>query len=77
MAIIIHVCLYCHNSASNAVAPGYRTGLEIQWLWVGILAGKALKQRHCTLEGKGRYVNVSGSLLWKGVCRVGERTLEV
>ena len=55
------MCLYCHNcynSASDAVACGYCTGLEIQWVRVGILAGKALRERQCTLEGEAQYANV-------------------
>ena len=31
---------------------------------------RALKERQCTLEGQARYVNVWGSVHWKGVYRV-------
>ena len=34
---------------------------------------RALKERQCTLEGQARYVNVQGSVHWKGVYRVGDR----
>ena len=33
--------------------------------------------RQCTLEGQARYVNVRGSVHWKGVYRVGDRNLGV
>ena len=33
-------------------------GLEIPWLRVQILAGRALKERQCTLKGQAWYVNV-------------------
>ena len=32
-------------------------GLEIPWLRVRISAGRALKERQCTLKGHARYVN--------------------
>ena len=38
---------------------------------------RALKERQCTLEGQARYVNVWGSVHWKGVYRVGDRDLGV
>ena len=47
------------------------------WLQVRISAGRALKERQCTLEGQARYVNVRGSVHWKGVNRVGDRDLGV
>ena len=47
------------------------------WLQVRISAGWALKERQCTLEGQARYVNVQGSVHWKGVYRVGDRDLGV
>ena len=34
---------------------------------------RALKERQCTLKGQARYVNVQGSVHWKGVYRVGDR----
>ena len=46
-------------------------GLEIPWLRVRISAGRALKERQCTLKGQAWYVNVRGSVHWKGVYRVG------
>ena len=36
---------------------------------------RALKERQCTLEGQARYVNVRGSVHWKGVYRVEDRDL--
>ena len=33
-------------------------GFEIPWLRVRISAGRALKERQCTLKGQARYVNV-------------------
>ena len=33
------------------------------------------EERQCTLKGKARYVNVRGSVHWKGVYRVGDRDL--
>ena len=36
---------------------------------------RALKERQCTLKGQARYVNVQGSVHWKGVYRVGDRDL--
>ena len=38
---------------------------------------RALKERQCTLEGQARYVDVRGSVHWKGVYRVGDRDLGV
>ena len=38
---------------------------------------RALKERQCTLEGKAWYVNVQGSVHWKGVYRAGDRDLGV
>ena len=38
---------------------------------------RALKERQCTLEGQPRYVNVRGSVHWKGVYRVGNKDLGV
>ena len=38
---------------------------------------RALKERQCTLKGQARYVNVRGSVHWKGVYRVGDRDLGV
>ena len=38
---------------------------------------RALKERQCTLEGQARYVNVQGSVHWKGVYRVGDKDLWV
>ena len=37
----------------------------------------ALKERQCTPKGQAQYVNVRGSVLWKGVYRVGGRDLGV
>ena len=42
------------------------------WLRVRISAGRALKERQCTLKGKAWYVNVRGSVHWKGVYRVDQ-----
>ena len=64
-AVIIHVCLYSRICA----------GLEIPWLRVRISAGRALQEMQCTLKGQARYVNVRGSVHWKGVHRVGDRDL--
>ena len=47
------------------------------WLWVSISAGRALKERQCTPKGQARYVNVQGSVHWKGVYGVGDRDLGV
>ena len=49
--------LYCYNSASDAVALGSCIGFETLWLQFGILAGRALTERQCTLEGEAQYVN--------------------
>ena len=68
------MCVYI---AIIAVARGQCTGLKMQWLQVGILAGRAFRERQCTLEGETWYVNVWGSAHWKGVHRVGEWTLWV
>ena len=35
------------------------------------------KKRQCTLKGQARYVNVRGSVHWKGEYRVGDRDLGV
>ena len=51
--------------------------LEIPWLRVRTSAGRALKERQCTLKGQARYVNVWVSVHWKGVYRVGDRDLGV
>ena len=42
------------------------------WLRVRISAGRALKERQCTLKGQAWYVNVRSSVHWKGVYRVGQ-----
>ena len=34
------------------------------WLRVRISAGRALKERQCTLKGQAWYVNVRGSVHW-------------
>ena len=34
-----------------------------------------LQERQCTPKGQARYVNVRGSVHWKGVYRVGDRDL--
>ena len=60
------MCLYCHNFASDAGEHGKCTCLEMQWLWVEILAAKALRERQCALEGEARYINA-----WHGVPREG------
>ena len=49
----------------------------MQWLWVGILADRALRERQGTLEGHAQYVNVWGNVHWEGVHSVGECILEV
>ena len=41
---------------------------------VRISAGRALKERQCTLKGQVRYVNVRGSVHWKGVYQVHKFT---
>ena len=41
--------------------------VEIPRLRVRISAGRALKERQCTLKGQAWYVNVRGSVHWKGV----------
>ena len=35
------------------------------------------EERQCTLKGQARYVNVRGSVHWKGVYRVEDRDLGV
>ena len=45
--------------------------LEMPWLQIDILAGKALTERQYILEGKAQYVNVWGGVHWKGVYWVG------
>ena len=71
--------LYCHNCynfASDTLAHGKCTGLEMKWLWtIGILIGRALRERQCTLEKEAQYMNVWGSVHWKGVYMVREWTL--
>ena len=37
----------------------------MQWLWVGILGGRALRKRQCTLEREAWQVNVWGTLIIK------------
>ena len=49
-----------------------RTLEQIPWLRVRISAGRALKERQCTLKGQAWYVNVRGSVHWKGMYRVGQ-----
>ena len=39
----------------------------------GSQLARALKERQCTLEGQAWYVNVRGSVHWKGVYRVRGR----
>ena len=41
--------------------------VEIPWLRGQISAGRALKERQCTLKGQAWYVNARGSVHWKGV----------
>ena len=72
------MCLYCHNcynSASDNVVHRLCTYLEMQWLRVGMLAGRAVRERQFTLVGEGRYVNRQGSVHWKGVYSVGKCAL--
>ena len=45
------------------------------WLRVRISAGRALKERQCTLKGQARYVNVWSSVHWKGVYKVRDKDL--
>ena len=45
------------------------TGLNLSW--------QRIKKRQCTPKGQARYVNVQGSVHWKGVYRVGDRDLGV
>ena len=45
------------------------------WLRVRISAGRALKERQCTLKGQAQYVNVWGSVHWKGVYKVRDKDL--
>ena len=47
------------------------------WLQVIILAGRELKESQCTLEGQAQYVNVQGSVHWKGEYMMGKWTLGV
>ena len=58
----------------------WRMDSELVWKYNGCgfeswLAGNL--ERQCTLEEEARYVNVRGSVHWKGVYRVGRWTLEV
>ena len=41
--------------------------VEIPGLRARISAGRALKERQCTLNGQAWYVNVRGRVHWKGV----------
>ena len=43
----------------------------MHWLWAGILAGRALRERQCTLEEEAQYVTVWGVVYWEGVHTVG------
>ena len=52
---------------------GQCAGLEIPSLRVQISAGRALKERQCTLKGQAWYANVWGSTHWRGVYRMGDR----
>ena len=49
--------------------------MVVVWLRVRISAGRALKERQCTLKGQARYVNVWGSVHWKGVYRLRDKDL--
>ena len=44
---------------------------------MGILAGRAPRERQCTLEGEAQYVNVWGSVYWEGVYNVVKCILRV
>ena len=44
----------------------------MQWSWVGILAGMALRERQCTLKKEARYVNAQGNVYWKGRAQGGK-----
>ena len=63
IAAILPVILWCMDSASMWIS------LDTQWLQVGILAGRALRERQYQyiLEGRAKCVNVWGSVHWKGV----------
>ena len=37
------------------------------------LSWQGLKERQCTLKGQARYVNVWGSVHWKGVYKVRDK----
>ena len=41
------------------------------------LSWQRIKKRQCTPKGQAWYVNVRGSVHWKGVYRVGDRDLGV
>ena len=51
IATILSGMLWCMDGAA-----------ALQLLWVGMLAGKALRERQCTLKGGAWYVNVWGSV---------------
>ena len=60
-AVTIHMCLKGHNCyhfISDTVGHELGNSLKMQWLQVGILAGRTLRQRHCTLEYYVRYCNL-------------------
>ena len=48
--------------------------LKMQWLRVGVFAGRALRQRQCTLEG-APVCKCMGSVHWEGVYSVRQCTL--
>ena len=62
------MCLHYHNVIILQVTLWHMNSapaMEIQWLQVRILAGRALRERQCTLEGEAGYVNVRGSVQWE------------
>ena len=62
-----NVCFFCHNCYNSVMLWLVDSALEMQKLRVGILAGRALKERQCMLEGQAQFVNLQGSVQCGGV----------
>ena len=71
----VYIAIFATITPVTLWCSGECAGLEIPWLRVRISAGRALKERQCTPKGQVRYVNVQGSVHWKGVYRVGDKDL--
>ena len=72
------MCVYIAIIANILLMTLWRvdsaSALKCYGLQAGILAGRALREKQCTLEREARYMNVQDSVHWEGVYSVGVPT---